>query len=342
MIHTATILTLLTREEYCTLKDNPQAKISPTNEVFLYTVRDYGISRLHAYCKKIDDYHFYYCEAKINLNRITNNGEQTPHPFIVNERNKKLLQENFYRFIFPLLPNKANINSWSVERIDYTIDITTPHVKEYIALLQRGGKPPKTRIDSPKGEDGKEQHRSENDKTHYKNSVRYANESCLLQIYDKFEERKQIDGYPVEMLERCKNILRIELQCFYRKTRTIKRRYAIRGISICSFMLSEIDQKNIFTFYLRNICGYGDYMELTAAVNTVKESRLTGKRKEEIIALLTEINTTKNVRKIKAKYRERLEPILRSLRSLNINPVTIPRRFNIKKLNNLFSEIRRM
>ncbi len=339
MIHTATISTLLTRTEYEQLRRDHKTKIISENEICNTALREQGISYLFASCKYEIGYCFYYCKAKINLERIANHGKQTPFAFTVSEDNKRKLKENFKKIISRILPDKVDINTWHVNRIDYTIDIETPYVKEYITMLQRGGKPYKSRIDAPKGKDGKEQHKSETEKTHYKNSVRYKNKSCLIQIYDKYEERKTIQEYPLKLLDECKNILRVEIQCFYNKTRTIKKKFELRGTSLFPFMLSKEQQKRMFTYYLRCIGGYGNYMNLLAAVNVIQKSKLKNDTKQKAISLLTEINTAKSVWKVKRKYGNRIDSIFLALKRINVNPVTIPRRYTVKELKNLFQLI---
>lgn len=332
MIHTAHIFTQLKNAEYRRLLRLAGARITSDGEVRFNNLTEKGIRSIRAYQQRGDPLVFYWCELVINLNRVAMGGKQTPHPYIATEENKSKLKEHFREFINELLPARTDLSRWNVKRIDYTFDIKIPNVKEYIALLQRGDKPFGMHIDNS------EQHKSEMEKTHYKNSVRYKNKSCTVNIYDKFEERKQIAAYPPPLLEECRDILRVEIQCRSRKVQSIGKN--IGGKRFFDYLLSEDRQRAIVGYYLSRIGGKGNYYTLKEACEIVEKSHCPRLSKKQTEKFLTTANRYKSVWKTKALYRkESASKILARLRRLNINPVTIPRRWKKRALQSFYTQI---
>lgn len=331
MIHTAQIFTQLTSTEYWRLLRLQGARISSCGEVRFYDLTEKGIRSIHAYQQRGDSIVFYWCELVLNLNRVAMGGEQTPHPFTVTEENKIKLKENFGEFIKEILASRTDLSRWNVKRIDYTFDIKLPNVGEYIALLQRGDKPHGMHIDNS------EQHKGEMEKTHYKNSVRYRNKSCTVNIYNKFEERAQIEEYPPPLLEECRDILRVEIQCYRRKIESIKK--IIAGKRFFDYLLSEERQRQIVGYYLSRIGGKGDYCTLDRAFKQVEQSRYSPLAQKQIKQFLTAVNRYKSVWKTRIRYgKDSANPILARLRNLNINPATIPRRWGKSALPSLYTQ----
>ncbi len=332
MIHTAQIFTQLTSKEYWRLSRLQGARVSTSGEIRFNNLTEKGIRSIHAYRQRGDSIVFYWCELVLNLNRVTMSGEQTPHPFTVTEENKIKLKEHFGEFIKEVLPRRTDISKWNVKRIDYTFDIKIPNIKEYIALLQRGDKPHGMHIDNS------EQHKGEMDKTHYKNGVRYKNKSCTVNIYNKYEERVQIKEYPPPLLEECRNILRVEIQCYRRKVESIMKSLSLAGKRFFNYLVSEERQKKIVGYYLSRICGRSDYYTLDKAFKQVEQSRCTLSAKKQMRQFLTAVNRCKSVWKTRVLYgKETANSILIRLRNLNINPVTIPRRWNKCSLPSLYT-----
>lgn len=330
MIHTAELITKIDYENYYNLLQQEKRKIDNNKNIYLHNLNNVGITRIHAFTQKIENGYIYWCEIIVNLNRVCNNGKPTPMPFVVNRLNIEKLKINFCKFIKQLLPNRANILAWSVQRIDYTLDIKTPYVKEYIQLLQRGDKPRQCYIDN------NTQHKSEMEKTHYKGSVRYKNKSVTLNIYDKYKERQK-ENYSGTLLQECKDILRIEIQCFKNKAIRIKRKFNRNSYGFKAYLLSEEEQKSIFKYYLSCICGKNTYFEYIRAVKKVEDSNFRATTKQTLILLLKSVSEHKSVWKTKVYIgKEKYYNILSKLQKIDINPVTIPRRWNIKQLKNIY------
>lgn len=330
MIHTTELIKQIKYEEYYLLLQQNNVKIDNNKNIYLYSLANKGITRIKAYPQQIDNGYIYWCNIIVNLNRVAKNGKQTPFPLCVNEKNIDNLKQNFENFIKPLLANHSNIFDWIVQRIDYTIDIQTTNVKEYIQLLQRGDKPYHYQIDNEK------QHKKEIDKTHYPNSVRYKSKSATINIYNKYEERKS-QKYDGIILENCKNILRLEIQCFKRKAIYLKQKYNKSISGLRAFLISEEQQKAIFKYYISRICGKANYYEYTKAIKRIEESNLHQKTKYILKRLLQEISIHKSVWKAKLLLKPKnYSEYFNKLEKLNINPTTIPRRWAKNSMLNIY------
>ena len=334
MIHTAQIFSYLTQVEFDKISRLENTATATTKNITTITttaLAKQGVRKITAYQIKHKSGNVCYCELVFNLNRVYQLGKQTPKPFIVNKDSKKQLKTNFLKIISPLLPNKADLSKWHTQRIDYTIDIQTPLVGKYIQLFQRGDKPYRSVIDNDK------QHKSEKDKTHYKNQVRYKNKSCTIQIYDKYQERLTLKHYPKEQLAQCKNILRVELQCKHNKVSAIKKRFELPNKKFLSYLLNEQQQEKLFTSYLTAICGKSTYYSLTKAKQIINKSQLRLVTKQELIHLLENVNSSKSVWKAKANYNKTtFRRLKETIDKLNINLVTIPKRWKNEQITDIF------
>ncbi len=322
MIHTAELTTAITQKEYNFLQ-----KLTKDKTGKIYTLSQKGITRIVP-IKTTRDFEYFSCKIVINLNRIANHGERTAAPFTESEENLKRLYDNFKEFMGKLLPYRADINCWTVQRIDYTRDIKTPYCAEYIELLQRGNKPSRLRIDS------KDTHKKEIDKKHYKGSVRYRCKGYTVNIYDKYKER--IDkNITREIAEESKNILRIEIQCNPSKIDYISKKNGIYGQTIESLAYLQAEQENMIKRAIKAIEGSGDYYTLKGAIDKVEKSTKKTTTKSDMTRLLQIVNQYRSVRKARANFRdiERFNRLIEHLQELNINPVTIPKAWGIKTLS---------
>ena len=139
-------------------------------------------------------------------------------------------------------------------------------------------------------------------------------------------------------MESCRDILRIEIQCFKDKVRYIKQRRCIPHKTIYPYLRKEIAFKTIYE-NLKHIAGNGDYYSYKQALREANSKNLHLETKKKIEGLLFYINRQyKSAWKLKSEWDKReFKTITSKLRELNINPVTIPRSYKIKKLPNILS-----
>lgn len=350
MTHTAELHTELTRQEYFYLMGSPDRKPERDKETgatsyHIRTLEQYGITDI--YPRKAitrSEYTYYYCVIIINLQRITNNGQKTIETYD-NEDDFTALSRNFSKYISLVLPAHSCLNGWSVQRIDYNIDLKMQYenVEKYITLLQRGGKAYSWKVHElfeDKSKRKKSKH-GQRKTTHPKGSILFENKQYNVNIYDKYRERlasQQERGIIDEReLQESKGVLRIEIQAKKNKVRTLKSKYEIAEKTVENYARYDIAEPLIMQV-LKDIAGETDYYSMERAINKITQSNIKGTTKDDIVGFLRLVNNNRSLWKAKKKYngKTKLETVLKRLDKLNINPVTLPRSFGSDEMPNLF------
>ena len=215
--------------------------------------------------------------------------------------------------------------SWTLNRIDYCINIKTPYVKEYIKLFQRCSLP--YRFNIPYDKKAKL-------RKHKEGSFYIFNNSTIINFYDKELERFNNTG---KILESAKDILRLEIQCKKGKTDYIKYKYNF-DIKYLGYFTSEELSLNIISSYFDKIIGKGNYYKLDKARDIINSSKHTKSTKDKLINVLELINKHKSIDKARenSNYsKDSFNRYIKKIRELNINPITIPRRWEIDILKDI-------
>lgn len=236
------------------------------------------------------------------------------------EELKKLFNEKVKR-IHTSLPM---LDYWVTSRIDYTININTPYVEEYIKLFQRGDKPrhfkelychkAKTR----KQLDG---------------SFYLLSNSVNINFYNKESERLSQNFNK----DGAKDLLRLEIQCKKPKTNTLKGKYEFDSRHLEHYLSQEISHQQLKYYYDKTI-GSGDYYKLSEAIRIVQESNYTSKTKKKLIEVLRAVSKHRSIWRAReeSKYNTScFNRYLKQIRVLGVNPVTIPARWNVEGLINV-------
>lgn len=235
------------------------------------------------------------------------------------------LQEVSKRFNKVLEEIHLDLNTffyWTLNRIDYCININTPYVKEYIKLFQRCSLP--YRFNIPYNKKAKV-------RKHKEGSFYIFNNSTIINFYNKEIERLNNTG---KQLESAKDILRLEIQCKKAKTDYMKYKYNF-DIKYLGYFTSEELSINTISTYFNKIIGKGDYYKLDNARAIINLSKHTKVTKDKLINVLELINKHKSIDKAfkESKYtKESFNRYIKLIRELNINPVTIPRRWSMDYL----------
>lgn len=218
---------------------------------------------------------------------------------------------------------------WTLNRIDYAINIKTSYVKEYIELFQRGDIPYHFQMQYDKSAKTRKQR---------KGSCYLISKSTIINFYDKFKERLDNTGKEVEA---AKDILRLEVQCLKSKTNAIKYKHSFE-MKYLGYYLNEKLSLDIIRYYYDKTIGKGDYYKLDKAIEKVNSSNNKPRTKEKLIIVLKEVNSNRSIwkaRQCTSFSVERFNHYLKLIRQLNINPVTMPRRWSINLLENLAGKI---
>jgi hypothetical protein len=285
-----------------------------------------------------------YCAVEIKLNpkvmleqkesiHVTNWSEITRVPDIFNHRLAVILG---YRIAQEL----PEFNCWKCKRIDYAIDITNDNVKEYINLFQRV-KAPNIYFKTINTREG---------------SAYTVSKSARINFYDKKDEiSKRIEDEYTNVLEsdldEAENILRFEVQCNKGKINSIKAKNNFTNKDISNFLNSCIGEDIILSYYDRTI-GDGDFYCLREAEKIIKNQQELSQRTQNVLVkTLKLIAQARDVNKAKKQFVEGVKlkntniklkgtnrtfnNHIRQIQELNINPVTIPRKWGISRLINL-------
>lgn len=249
--------------------------------------------------------------------------------------------------ISPLL---YQFKDYKIDRIDYCVNISLDEFipgynsDQILNLIKRSAIPP---------------HYSEwkvYDKTAHRmiskpesfyltcNSVNINYYSKYLQLLNKSKENEDNGFDPVdpETLEAARDIYRFEVQCNYHKADALSRKAEKEGnpdYNKYKSLLDPVTCIKIVSDYYKKTIGKGDWYSLPEAEKIVKSQNYNCQREEKLINALKFVSQCRNLAKAKKAFTgnrlKKFEKTLDELSDLNINPVTIPREWNIKHMPNL-------
>ena len=151
------------------------------------------------------------------------------------------LPSNFSSFKFPYLDN------WSLLRIDYAVNYTTPFKKAYLTLLNHGN--------IPKGF-------SKN--KCYDTSLYLCSKNVNINFYDKHAHLVHKSNASSSILINSQNILRFEIQCKNKEIQRIKKKF-----NLSASILSEFWNTSIASYIIKKrlaaIIGKQDFYCLSTA-----------------------------------------------------------------------------
>lgn len=245
---------------------------------------------------------------------------------------KQIRLSGFNRFISPFVFDDVSI--YKVDRIDYCVNIRTPHMDRYMELIRRADKPKTFEMcleDNPRTKR----------KEPYKNAFRIENQSVLVHFYNKRFQMAQVFGDKFPDLREAEQIIRLEVQCKKRKVNNLKYYYGIEGRSLLDFSREELSEKVLLSYYEKTV-GYEDYYTLQEARRLISDSDFKLKDRECMIEILELINRKRSVWKARDEYegrKKRFNEAVKHIKKMGINPITIPAWWKIQRLPNLLHEI---
>ena len=175
-----------------------------------------------------------------------------------------------------------------------------------------------------------------------KSSFYLESKSVIINCYRKHKQlNDNFNDCPD--LENSQNLIRFEVQCKYLKTyllsRDIKRKQELSESDVIREMLSEDFCKEIIRKYFNKVIRRGNYFTLNEAIRQVQLQRFSRKKEARLIMELRRINQFRGIYKVRATLQgedmETFRRTLRDLSAINVNPVTIPRKWNIPRIPNL-------
>ena len=287
-------------------------------------LKSIGFTNIQLTSKKINSkYKYNFMQIKIILNPVKLLRKNKLE--VIEEDHVEELKKVFAEEIKKIHISLPILDYWTVNRIDYAININTPYVKEYIKLFQRG--------DRPKG--FRELYCSKSKtRKQLEGSFYLFSESVAINFYDKEHERAK-QGFNID---EAKNILRLEIQCKQLKINTLKVKNGFSDKCLKNYLSKDISYKQLEHYY-NNTIGTGDYYKLSEAILIVQVSNYTYKTKKTLIEILKTVNKNRSIWKAReeSKYSSNcFNRYLKQIRGLNITPVTIPGRWKVERLKSIF------
>lgn len=226
-------------------------------------------------------------------------------------------------FNLPFLPD---LDGWKAHRVDFTYNLRTPHVKEYIRLMHKS--------DLRGFTIKRDQHGHQSMKA---GSLYINNSAVTLNFYDKMDEMTKAQGgsrHTPEEISQAKDILRIEVQAGRDKLSGIKRKQEFTSKQITEFMTSPEAAEQLVLMYAYKVLGSATYRKKPAAITIINHSKKHQKTKDQLIAALDEISKPyKRVDEVRAACPDlNIDKCKKILRDLNINLVTLDKNSKVKEL----------
>lgn len=226
-------------------------------------------------------------------------------------------------FNLPFLPD---LDGWKAHRIDFTYNIHTPYVKDYIRLFHKS--------DLRGFTIKKDQHGHRSMKA---GSLYINNSAVTLNFYDKFDEMQKAEGgtrHTQEEIQQAKDILRIEVQAGRDKLSGIKRKQEFTSKQITEFMQQPEAAEDLVIGYVYKVLGGATYRKKPAAITLINKSKKHQKTKEQLIAAINEVSQPyRRVDEVRAAHPElEIDKAKKILRSMDVNLVTLDKNTKVKEL----------
>lgn len=196
-----------------------------------------------------------------------------------------------------------------------------------------------------------------------KNSFYLESKSSVIKFYWKYAKQgKKHPNYSKR--ESSRNVIRLEVECKYLKlyalvkNRNLESKYyesdeglspdemymrMHMGVHNPVIPIDVVLSANIYEPIIRKsiykILRKGNYFTLDIARDIVESYHFRSSKEERMIEVLESVNESHGIAKAKSKLREnefrRFNKTLKELDDILVNPVTIPRRWDIKHIPNL-------
>ena len=229
------------------------------------------------------------------------------------------------------LPFLPPLDGWKAHRVDFTYNISTPHVKEYIRLMHKADLRGFTIKMDQHG------HRS------MKAGSLYINNSAVtLNFYDKQDEMQKAEGgtrHTPEEIQEAKDILRIEVQASRDKLSGIKRKQEFTTKQITEFMKDPEAAEDLVIGYAEKVLGSATYRKKPAAITLINHSKKHQQTKEQLIAAIEAVSKPyKRVDEVRQEHPElEIDKCKKILRSMDVNIVTLDKNTKVKELPSILS-----
>ena len=172
---------------------------------------------------------------------------------------------------------------WRATRLDYTIDVTTPHVKQYISMMHKCLRPRGFR-DWYKDN----HHRGQKQGSLYLvgKAKHKQNRTITINFYDKSYEIQA--NHPDRLPDAPENILRLEIQVHRQGLRDIANEYKMKRRNLRAFLDWTIEL-NLFEQVLKSTCLYGPFLRKSQAKQLITQSSNQKRVKDTMLKIIDAI-----------------------------------------------------
>lgn len=337
MLHTILLTTRVEASIFNALRVELGMQVSPASQK-TDEFRNYGFREVQLNRNDIDGMIIRLAVIRLNTKVLLDN-QETILSTQASETHRIAMAFNERKSIIfgDFTSDLPDFDQWTCRRIDYCMDVITEHVSAYVALFQRCKFPS----------------HHYNIKIKKKGSSYMKSNSVTLNFYDKYDQlEKHLLALNKTMtnkeMSEATNMLRFEIQCLRGKTDYIKRREGFDSKSIEHFLDPSLSNKLILDYYDKSI-GSGDFYSLHAARVIVDRANLQFRTKQTLLNILKLIAQARSIEKARVQFidgadigvgtiikgsRKAFNDNLKKIRSLGVNPVTIPRNWEITFLPN--------
>ena len=319
--HTFEITLNLDTNKFYKLKDEAYSKskgkhqtFHKNNIIFDHALADYGI--------KIK---YHDCTYKKKIKFIVNpsktlGGDDVKKLWKPNKDNVSKLLGKLKKHIDDYFDSKYELNDFNLTRIDFTVNIDVGDrkiVSAYIKALRNIGKVKGFAPKYSKNDD-------EINKDH----------SFDLEGISNGVEFTAYDKEAVSDQKEAKGILRVEVRLTKQKT---IRKYTDERITSKQLKSLSLNSEGIFLDSFTHIVPYGDFYKKKQAVKLVKDSIPKKKDREKMLRLIGLIPTKKSLYLAQKEMNDRnIDKVMKMFAEINLSPVTISKRHDIKHLKSLY------
>lgn len=249
--------------------------------------------------------------------------------------------------ISPLLKTFYDYN---IKRIDYCINfylrelVPECNQGQIINLLRRGDIPPSYQEWTEYDEKACRNKRKPESFYLYNSSTTINCYSKYMQLVNQSKENQE-KGYspiPTRILESAQDIIRFEVQCKYHKTFSLNQKADLLGnhdLNKYKTLLGHDFYNEQIHSYWNKVIGKGDWYSMQEAIRIIEAKHFNSQKERHLIEALHLISLHRSIATAKSllekKELDTFKYTLNELSKLNINPVTIPKRWNIGHIPNL-------
>ena len=175
---------------------------------------------------------------------------------------------------------------WRATRIDYTIDVVTPHVQTYLSLMHKARYPSNMQT----WYNSETHHRSQNKHSFYLvNTAKHKqNRRLTINFYSKVHEIKA--NHPDRLLtDAPENILRLEIQVHTQGLRDIATEYGLTRRNLRAFLDWQIEI-SLFQKVLRDTGLFGPFLRKSKAKQLIMQSKNQARVKEHMLKIIDAVS----------------------------------------------------